>query len=693
MSEIPQHIEDLFAQLNPQQRAAACHDTGSLLIIAGAGTGKTTTLSHRVAWLISQGIDPSRILLLTFSRRAANEMVRRVDALLRAMGNSREHAASARSRSIWGGTFHSTAARLLRRYGQSIGLPDDFTIIDRSDAEDLMSSLRSELELGNNVAKFPRKGTLVEIYSRCVNTCLKLEPVLERYYPWCLEHVDALKQLFQAFVDRKEQQNILDYDDLLLFWHALSSDPAGGKLLRGQFEAVLVDEYQDTNVLQSGILKNLCPDGAGLTVVGDDAQSIYSFRAATVRNILDFPEEYPGTTVVTLEENYRSTQPILAATNQIIDEAHERYEKKLWSSKIAGEPPILVDCSDNNEQADFVVTQILEHLEAGIPLNQQAVLFRASHHSLALEVELARRNIAYHKYGGLKFIETAHVKDLMAYLRLAENPRDAVSGLRVLTLLPGIGQKKAQQLLNLLAESGFRFDAWSEFKPPAATVEHWPLFIRLMKNLSSPQSEKKGISSEVHQVRTFYSPLLDQQYDNAPARQRDLEQLEQVASRFSSRMSFLEEITLDPPSSTQDIANDSSKTDDDFLVLSTIHSSKGLEWDAVYVLQAADGSIPSEMSLESNDEIDEERRLFYVALTRAKNWLYVCFPHRQYFQNRRWNQAHSYAQLTRFISSKTLPLFQRRPAFNAEDLDTPEEAQIETTAEDIRKNIRNMWSS
>tara|TARA_R110002111_G_scaffold254461_1_gene320082 strand:+ start:293 stop:2374 length:2082 start_codon:yes stop_codon:yes gene_type:complete len=693
MSEIPQELEDLFKQLNPEQQAAACHDSGPLLIIAGAGTGKTTTLSHRVAYLISQGIDPSRILLLTFSRRAANEMVRRVDTLLRALGDGRERSAAARSRSIWGGTFHSTAARLLRRYGKAIGLPDDFTIIDRSDAEDLMSAIRSELDLGNSGKKFPRKGTLLEIYSRCVNTCSKLEPILERHYPWCLEHADDLKKLFQTFVDRKEKQNILDYDDLLLFWHALAADPAGGKLLRGQFEAVLVDEYQDTNILQSGILKNLCPDGNGLTVVGDDAQSIYSFRAATVRNILDFPQDYPGTTIVTLEENYRSTQPILQATNQIIDEAHERHEKNLWSSKIAGEAPFIVDCSDNNEQADFVVQQVLEHREAGIPLQQQAVLFRASNHSLALEVELARRNIAYHKYGGLKFIETAHVKDLMAYLRLAENPRDAVSGLRVLTLLPGIGQKKAQQLLNVLADSQFRFDAWTEFKPPAATVEHWPLFIRLMKNLTSPQSEKRGISAEVHQVRTFYAPLLDQQYDNATSRQRDLEQLEQVASRFSSRMSFLEEITLDPPSSTQDVATGSDKADDDFLVLSTIHSSKGLEWDAVYVLQAADGSIPSEMSLESNDEIDEERRLFYVALTRAKNWLYVCFPHRQYFQNRRWNQAHSYAQLTRFVSSKTIPLFQRRPAFNADSLDTPQEAEIETTAEDIRKNIRNMWTA
>ncbi|MCA9015852.1 MAG: ATP-dependent helicase, partial [Planctomycetaceae bacterium] len=320
MSEIPAQLEELFQQLNPEQQAAACHDQGPLLIIAGAGTGKTTTLSHRVAYLISQGIDPSRILLLTFSRRAANEMIRRVDNLLRALGEGRERtAAAARSRSIWGGTFHSTAARLLRRYGQAIGLPDDFTIIDRSDSEDLMSAIRSEMDLGNGGKKFPRKGTLLEIYSRCVNTCSRLEPILEKHYPWCLEHVDDLKKLFQAFVDRKEKQNILDYDDLLLFWHALAADPAGGKLLRGQFEAILVDEYQDTNVLQSGILKNLSPEGEGLTVVGDDAQSIYSFRAATVRNILDFPQEYPGTTIVTLEENYRSTQPILQATNQIID--------------------------------------------------------------------------------------------------------------------------------------------------------------------------------------------------------------------------------------------------------------------------------------------------------------------------------------------------------------------------------------
>ena len=425
---------------------------------------------------------------------------------------------------------------------------------------------------------------------------------------------------------------------------------------------MLVDEYQDTNVLQSEILKDMLPDGAGLTVVGDDAQSIYSFRAATVRNILDFPQQFPGTTVIPLEQNYRSTQPILAATNQVIALSTERHEKELWSARTGGEPPALTSCQDEDEQTDFVIAQILAHRESGSDLKTQAVLFRASHPSLALEVELARRNIPFHKYGGLKFVETAHVKDLLAYLRLAENPRDVVSGLRILMLLPGIGQKKAQQLLDGLLAAHGDFTTWEKFRPPTAAVEVWPAFVGLMKRLSAQGKESPQIAAQVNAVRTFYAPLLEQRHDNAKARLRDLQQLEIVSQRFADRLEFLTQITLDPPSSTQELADD-PLLDEDYLILSTIHSAKGLEWDAVYVIHVTDGNIPSDMATGSVDEIEEERRLLYVAMTRAKQWLYVCQPQRYYFQGRFRGDAHSFAQGTRFIPASLHEFFTHRPAF------------------------------
>ncbi|MGH7135676.1 MAG: ATP-dependent helicase, partial [Pirellulales bacterium] len=419
---------------------------------------------------------------------------------------------------------------------------------------------------------------------------------------------------------------VLDYDDLLLFWRGLLADQATGDKLRSRFDCVLVDEYQDTNRLQAEILKLLRPDGKGLTVVGDDAQSIYSFRAATVRNILDFPREFPGTTIVKLEQNYRSLTPILAATNGVIAAAEERFAKQLWSLREGGEKPSLVACDDENEQAEFVVEQILSHREAGIDLRRQAVLFRASHHSILLEAELARRNIPFVKYGGLKFMETAHVKDLFAFLRLAENPRDVVAGTRLLMLLPGVGPKKARQLMDLLVAAGGEFGSWAQTRPPAAAEPYWPKLIELMRRLAGMLAD---LSTQLQLVRKFYAPLLEMKYDHATARLRDLEQLEQLAGRFRERGSLLAEIALDPPTTTEDLAGD-PHLDDDYLVLSTIHSAKGLEWDAVYVIHASDGNIPSDMATKSAEQIEEERRLFYVALTRAKDWLYVCYPQRYY---------------------------------------------------------------
>jgi DNA helicase-2/ATP-dependent DNA helicase PcrA len=675
-------MDAILGALNPQQRAAARYQGGPLLIVAGAGTGKTTTLVHRLAYLLACGEDPSRTLLLTFTRRAAAEMLRRVDAVF-----PKDTRGRALSERVWGGTFHSVATRLLRMYGKPIGLDPNFTIHDRSDSEDLLNVVRTELNLAKSDKRFPKKGTCMDIYSRCVNSRQSLEAVLDAAFPWCDEYADDLKRLFKAYVDRKEKLSVLDYDDLLLYWHGLLSDPSVGDRVRSRFNCVLVDEYQDTNRLQAEILKRLRPDGAGLTAVGDDAQSIYSFRAATVRNILDFPKEFPGAKIIALEENFRSTQPILRATNRVIAEAEERYVKELWSKREEGAEPHLVTCLDEDEQCWFLVRTILEHREGGVDLRRQAVLFRASHHSIVLEAELTRRRIPFVKFGGLRFIETAHVKDVLAFLRLAENHRDVIAGLRVLTLLPGIGPKKAQQLCAALVESGGVFSVWADMRPPDAAATVWPKFVKLMVSL---REGRDTIQQQVRKVRKFYAPLLENKYDHAPARSRDLEQIENLATRFKDRAAMLAEITLDPPNSSEDFAGP-PHLDDDYLILSTMHSAKGLEWDVVYVIHASDGNIPSDLATGDADQIEEERRLFYVALTRAKNWVYVCCPQRYYFAyGRGKGDPYGYAQLTRFLSRRVIPCFRRVDAGTCEPTD---ETQANGRAAMlVRRRLKSLWS-
>ena len=685
-------IDDLLGRLNPQQRKAARHGTSPLLIVAGAGTGKTATLVHRVAWLIASGVDPARILLLTFTRRASAEMIRRADAALRhlQLAESASGRKSSGSTRIWGGTFHAIAARLLRKHGKAIKLPPGFTIHDRTDSEDLLNVVRTDLGLAKTDRRFPKKRTCMNIYSRCVNAREKLAKVLKDDFPWCDDWADELKKLFNGYVDRKESAGALDYDDLLLYWHSLLEDPKAGDTIRGQFDCVLVDEYQDTNRLQAEILYRLCPDGQGVTVVGDDAQSIYSFRAATVRNILDFPKQYADTKTITLEQNYRSTRPILDATNAVIGQAKERFTKNLWSELAEGQPPMLVSCEDEDEQTDFTIGKILEHREAGIDLRRQAVLFRASHHSILLEAELARRKIPFHKYGGLKFVETAHIKDLLAFLRLAENPRDMVAGTRLLPLLPGIGPQKARQLMDDLLESGGDFTVWADWRPPLASAKLWPQLVELLDGLAK---DKKDLPGQLNRARKFYTPLLEELYDNPNPRSRDLEQLEQIAERYRSRRTMLSEITLDPPASTQDLAGP-PVLDDDYLVLSTIHSAKGLEWDSVYVIHAADGNIPSDMATGSTEEIEEERRLFYVALTRAKRWLYVCHPMRYYHYPGNFRDAHSYAQLTRFLPKSVQKQFQRTVGFAGEDEPDGADGELKSTvtSKKIRSRTKDLWS-
>ena len=692
-SDIPEFLQSL----NPQQRSAVMHGDDPLLIIAGAGTGKTTTLAHRVAWQIVSGTDPGRILLLTFTRRSAAEMLRRVEHILVQLDPSTVKDPTICSRSsirrIAGGTFHSVATNVLRRYGNLIGLHPDFTILDRSDSEDLINVARSKLNLSKTDNRFPLKATCLDIYSRCVNTQQSLEIVLKKYFPWCLEHQERLGELFNGYTETKEQQRVLDFDDLLLFWSALAENPDGAQMLRQQFQKVLVDEYQDTNILQAQILKNICPDGKGLTAVGDDAQSIYSFRAATVRNILDFPEEYPGTVLIPLEQNYRSTQKILDVTNQVISEATERHDKRLWSSRGDGSVPILVTCSDEDAQTTWVIDQILDRREKGIALKQQAVLFRASHHSMALEAELGRRNVPFVKYGGLRFLETAHIRDLMSFLRLAENPLDSVAGFRVLVLLPGIGQVKAASLLDTLREGGGHFDTWAEWSPPTALKDHWPRLLHLLKEMEHRSESDAGVATDIHATRLFYAPLLETKYDNVQARLNDLIQLEAIAARYQSRTEFLAEMTLDPPSSTQELPADPF-LDEDYLILSTIHSAKGLEWDSVYVIHAADGNIPSDMATGSPEEIEEERRLFYVAMTRAKNHLSVIRPERYYFHNRRKSDQHSLSKITRFLTPQTQAMFERQSqgmVFGSGQSGANQSGLIQADTTEIRKKISKLW--
>jgi len=637
-----------LATLNPEQRRAVeygVRERSPLLIIAGAGTGKTNTLAHRVAHLIVQGVDPRRMMLLTFSRRAAAEMTRRVGRI--AAQVLPDQARLVTDALTWSGTFHAIGARLLRVYAEQIGLDRSFTIHDREDSADLMNLVRHDLGLSKTEERFPAKNTCVAIYSRVVNAESSLGEVLATNFPWCACWENELKTLFGAYVEAKQQQNVLDYDDLLLYWVQMMRVEDIARDVSSRFDHVLVDEYQDTNSLQASILLALKPDGGGLTVVGDDAQSIYSFRAATVRNILDFPDYFtPSAHIITLERNYRSVQPILTAANAVIDLAVERHKKNLRSERSSAERPQLISVRDEAEQARYVAERVLEHREAGIPLKQQAVLFRASHHSGPLEIELTRRNIPFVKFGGLKFLEAAHIKDVLAFLRWAENLRDRVSGFRVSQLLPGVGPATAARLLDRLAETSGALEALADFRPPAACSEDWIAFTDTLKLV---RSNAAGWPAELDLACRWYAPHLERRYEDAKIREADLLQLRQIASTYPNRQRFLAELTLDPPSATSDETG-VPVLDEDYLILSTIHSAKGQEWKSVFVLNCVDGCIPSDLAAGSTAEIEEERRLLYVAMTRAKDHLHMIVPQRFFVhQQRSKGDRHVYAVRTRFI--------------------------------------------
>jgi DNA helicase-2/ATP-dependent DNA helicase PcrA len=536
-------------------------------------------------------------------------------------------------------------------------------------------------------SRFPKKGTCLAIYSYTVNAGSTLGETLAHFYPWCSEWEAELKRLFAAYVVAKQRGNVLDYDDLLLYWREAARTPAIAAQMRAAFDHILVDEYQDTNRLQAEILLALAPDGAGLTVVGDDAQSIYGFRAANVRNILDFPGQFsPPAMVIALEHNYRSTQPILAAANAVMARASEGFAKTLTSSKPSAELPYLVTVEDEAAQAVFVAEQVLEQREAGIELRHQAVLFRASHHSARLEIELARRNIPFVKYGGLKFIEAAHVKDLLAILRWAENPRDTIAGFRALQLLPGIGPASAKKATAYLGEHRFDLGKLSDFMPPAAAALAWPEFCRLLRDLHNGAIAWAG---QIGAVRAWYQPHLERLCDYATARAGDLEQLEQIAAGIPSRERFLSELTLDPPDASGAKAGRPT-LDEDYLILSTIHSAKGQEWHAVYVLNLVDGCIPSDMATGKPAQIEEERRLLYVAMTRAKEHLYLVQPLKFFrTQQHRFGNGHMIAPRSRFLPDDIMTLFTRTAASTPRAAtDVVPQAVVSV---DVGARLRDMW--
>jgi DNA helicase II / ATP-dependent DNA helicase PcrA len=677
--------------LNDEQRRAVVHGVGGrganvaapLLIIAGAGSGKTNTLAHRVAHLIVHGADPARILLLTFSRRAAAEMERRVARIVAAaLGGTR-----ASQRAIaWSGTFHAVGARLLRLNAPRIGLDPAFTVHDREDAADLMNLVRYELGLAEGKVRFPLKATCLAIYSRAVNAGEPLDVVLRKQFPWCAAHEQQLRALFDAYVVAKQRQHVLDYDDLLLYWAELMRVGELASELGALFDHVMVDEYQDTNGLQAAILRRLKPEGRGLTVVGDDAQAIYGFRAADVRNILDFPGQFaPAAQIVRLEQNYRATQPILAACNAVIGLARERFTKTLRSQRTAGEKPSLVSVLDDAGQANFVVEAILESREQGTPLKEQAVLFRASHHSAMLEIELSRRNIPFVKFGGLKFVEAAHVKDVLAVLRWAENPVDRVTGFRVVQLLDGIGPATAGAILDAMGGQTSLAGLAALDSPRKAA--DWPRLVALMELLAAPRADWPA---ELDAVRLWYRPLLDARYADAAVRALDLEQLQRMAAGYPSRASFLTDLALDPPSATSAEAG-VPRRDEDYLILSTMHSAKGQEWKAVYILNAVDGCIPSDMATDSTEATDEERRLLYVAMTRAKDRLTLVVPQRFYCgQQARNGDRHVYAARTRFIPVAIIDTFHCRSwpaaARGPQAAPGPRPAPV-----DLGARVRGMW--
>ena len=634
-------------ELNAQQLAAVEAVDGPALVIAGAGSGKTRTLVYRVARLIDLGISPSSILLLTFTRKAAQEMLERVGVLI-----------GLRSQQVSGGTFHSVANLLLRRYGQPVGLESGFTILDRGDSEDLLSLLRGQLGLNDLGKRFPRKHTIAEMFGKTANTLASLEDIVLDEYSHFGNFLTELTRLQTAYELAKRQRQLVDYDDLLVkLLELLVVDEQSRETISQAFRYILVDEYQDTNRLQASLVRNLAATHQNVMVVGDDSQSIYAFRGATFRNIMEFPELFPGTTIYKLEENYRSTQPILQLANKLIAAAPERYSKTLFTRKEEGPLPGLVQAMGENAQSRFIAQKILELREEGIALDEIAVLFRSSFHAFDLELELTRRNLPFIKRGGFKFIETAHVKDLLAHLRVIHNPLDTVSWNRLLLLLEGVGPKKSKDLIAMILQAhGSHEGLKHSTGRSAAGLRH------LATTLEQLTEEPLSPAELLGEMLEYYLPLLKDQYDDYPKRIRDLEHLSVMAERYPDLNQFLSDLTLEPPNeSVSDV--EAPDNDDERLILSTIHSAKGLEWRCVFVIWLVDGRFPSAYSFSDDEGLEEERRLLYVAITRAKQHLFLTYP------------INVYDKMTGAVLSKPSRYFDHIPLSHFETWNLVEEDQ------------------
>jgi DNA helicase-2/ATP-dependent DNA helicase PcrA len=687
-----------FDALNPQQRRAATFGTpakekgvtaGPMLILAGAGTGKTNTLAHRTAHLVLNGVDPARILMLTFTRRAAQEMIRRTQTIVTEVFADRGKMGdrSVITRMLWSGTFHSVGNRILRLFAKQLGLDPTFTVLDRVDAADLMDVIRHEQGLSSKDKRFPRKDACLAIYSYRVNTRLSLKQTLEEQFPWVVEWEQDLTRLYREYVGRKQKNNVLDFDDLLLYWHAMMKNPALAQSLGANFDHVLVDEYQDISALQGEIIHALKPDGSGVTVVGDDAQAIYSFRAAAVENILGFTDRYkPKADMVVLSQNYRSTQQILDAANALMSEGSRQHRKTLMGLRQATQKPVFVTLEDAQAQAEYIVGKLLATREVGGSLKRHAILFRSSHHSDVLELELARRNIPFVKYGGLKFLEAAHVKDMLSILRWVDNPRNAVAGFRVLKLVPGFGPAHAKKALEHFEAQSLSVKSLAAFDAPQLNKMDWKRFCTLVEKLADPGTPWAG---QVGLVREWYKPQMERLYEAAFSRAGDIEQLEKLSSQHPTRERFLTELTLDPPAVSGDQSGSATK-DEEYVVLSTIHSAKGQEWDYVYVLNVADGNFPSEFAAGKPELLEEERRLLYVAMTRARNELHLCAPLKyQVTQQARDGDRHVYGAKSRFMTDKVLEAFEKttyRSLHGAESLRAGDAATVDVVAE-----LKEMW--
>jgi DNA helicase-2/ATP-dependent DNA helicase PcrA len=608
---------DYAGELNEAQHEAATTLDGPVLVIAGAGSGKTRTLVYRVARLVESGVKPGQILLLTFTRKAAEEMLRRAAALV---GASCELVA--------GGTFHSFANTVLRRTARHVGLGANFTILDRSDAEDVVNLLRTRAGLDRKDRRFPRKSAVLEILSMAVNRSTTVPALVEESYGHLAEHLDDLVRLGEQYARYKREKNLADYDDLLVLLRDLLRDRIEvARQLSRTYRYVMVDEYQDTNRLQAEIVRALAATHDNVMAVGDDSQSIYSFRGATFRNIMEFPNLFAGTRIVKLEENYRSTQPILDLANAVIDRAAEKYTKVLRTRRAEGPRPLLLQCVDEQAQSRFVCQRILELREEGVPLGEMAVLFRSSFHSFDLELELGRADIPFVKRGGFKFIETAHVKDVLAHLRIVANPRDAVSWHRVLLLLDGLGPKTADDVFAHLADAGDLAEATERLAAYPRRGAYTKDLDHLARLLLEIAADEVPPADKVGRVVGFYVPMLRQIHrEDFPKREKDLEHFVTIAGRYRSLASLLADMALEPPTDSVGDVLAADGDDEGLLTLSTIHSAKGLEWHAVFAIWLVDGRFPSYQNVHDTEELEEERRLLYVALTRAKEHLYLSYP-------------------------------------------------------------------